>query len=105
MRRTYGAHMALISERSAFAWAEKLAAEQREPFPLILAELFRAMASGYLPATMTGPLDDWSRKFLLSRAEAVRAEYAVEGKVSRIEGPYRGCASHLHPRPRYAGVA
>ena len=43
--------MPLISERFLWDWALKISREQKEPFPLVLVELIKAVERNELPTT------------------------------------------------------
>jgi hypothetical protein len=60
--------MPLISERSLWDWAEKVAKEQNEPFALVLVEMFKAIDRDELPATFPhrSPLERHDLKAIIA---------------------------------------
>jgi hypothetical protein len=79
------ARMPLVSTRSLWDWATKIAVEQCEPFALVLSELAMAAHRGELVSTTPhSPDEEWSRVLPLI-AEAARMAGAP---WPRGEGPW-----------------
>ncbi len=84
-RRQRSTHLPLVTERSVWGWAEKMAAEYGETFGLVLMEITAAVERGDLPAAVPNAPDEGWRRLLPSIVEAVRIAIAI-GELPRHEG-------------------